>query len=130
MLLEVVSQLSLFSMHYFWLSKLLFVTKITFCYQNWFYLSNHNEYLNTWWPTFIVCVFEHGVLTYKSLVARKYFICKIWRFKYFIRAILFNNIDLYSVFIRIFEIDVLSFVEGENNRHFWHSIFLRTTHAR
>lgn len=101
MLLEVVSQLSLFFMHYFWLSRCGFSIIIVFhalllVIKSWFNLSNHNEYLNTWWPSLTVCVFVHGVLTYESLVARNYFICKIWRFKDLIRTILFDNIAFYS----------------------------------
>lgn len=124
MLLEVVSQLSLFSMPYFWLSKLLLIIKITFGYQNWFYLRNHNDYLNTLWPSFTVCAFVRGVLTYKSLVARKYFICKIWRFKNLIRTILFNNIILiYIVFYSILWNWHTQLCRRGKNQHFWHRIF-------
>lgn len=118
MLLEVVSQLSLFSIHYFWLSRggfsimivfhaLLLVTKIGFIYVIIMIIWILYDLLSLY-----VCLY--GVLTYESLVARNYFICKIWRFKNLIRTILlFYIILIYIVLIQFFEIYVLSLVGGE-----------------
>lgn len=102
--------------NYFWLSKLLLVIKIGFIYVIIMIIWILYDLLSLY-----VCLY--GVLTYKSLVARNYFICKIWIFKNLIRTILFDNIDLYSFFYSILWNWRTQLSRRGKNQHFWHRIF-------
>lgn len=70
-----------------------------------------------------VCLY--GVLTYESLVARNYFICKIWRFTNLIRTILlfYSIILIYIVFYSILWNWRTRLCRRGKNQHFWHRIF-------